>query len=173
MFASISFRERRTASAGDCVYGVERRTINAPGDEVTLETGAKIDAGRALFKGTWNAALHDPLATSFTDSQRSSLSDVLFHKNRHAGMCEAMTECTDYLTSKEIRTLLFAGMNTDQCVLTTVFSAQMKGFDTMLLNDGCVTDSQAFAQHGCEYNFARAWGFLSSCKALAKATGRL
>lgn len=172
----IDFRESTTASAREFVHGGERRVINAPGDElgeVTLEDGSKVDAGRALFKGTWNAALHDPLAASFSESQTSSLPDVLFHKNRNSGMCEAMTECTDYLIKKGIRTLLFTGMNTDQCVLATTFNAQMKGFDTILLNDGCVTDSPAFAQQGCEYQFAHIWGFLSSCKALAEATAGL
>ena len=88
-------------------------------------------------------------------------------------MCESMTECADYLVDKGIRTLLFAGMNTDQCVMATVFNAQMNGFDTILLNDGCVTDSPAFAQQGCEFQFATIWGFLSSCKALAEATAGL
>ena len=168
----INFREKTTASAGGFVHGGETRIVNAPGDElgeVTLDDGTKVDAGRALFKGTWNAALHKPLAAAFNESQSLPLPDVLFHKNRNSGMCEAMTECTDYLTSKGIRTLLFTGMNTDQCVLSTAFNAQMKGFDTILLNDGCVTDSPAFAQQGCEYNFARAWGFLSSYRALAAA----
>lgn len=172
----IDFRESTTASAREFVHGGERRVNNAPGDElgeVTLEDGSKVDAGRALFKGTWNAALHDPLAASFNESQKSPLPDVLFHKNRNSGMCEAMTECTDYLVNKGIRTLLFTGMNTDQCVLATTFNAQMKGFDTILLNDGCVTDSPAFAQQGCEYQFAHIWGFLSSCKALAEATAGL
>ena len=172
----IDFRARTTASAGDFVHGGESRVLNAPGDElgeVTLEDGSKVDAGRALFKGTWNAALHDPLATSFNQSQSSPLPDVLFHKNRNSSMGEAMTECTDYLVKKGIRTLLFTGMNTDQCVLATIFNAQMKGFDTILLNDGCVTDSPAFAQQGCEYQFAKIWGFLSSCKALAEATTEL
>ena len=137
---------------------------------VALRDGRKIDAGRALFKGTWNAALHDPLAASFIQSQSLAMPDVLFHKNRNSGMCEAMKECTGYLEGKGIRTLLFTGMNTDQCVLATAFNAQMKGFDTILLNDGCVTDSPAFAQQGCEYQFAHIWEFLSSCKALAKAT---
>lgn len=157
----IDFREKTTASAEKFVHGGERRVMNAPGQElgeVTLEDGSKIDAGRALFKGTWNAALHDPLAASFNESQSSQLPDVLFHKNRNSGMCEAMTECTEYLSRKGIRTLLFTGMNTDQCVLSTTFNAQMKGFDTILLNDGCVTDSPAFAQQGCEYQFAKIWG---------------
>ena len=136
---SINFLERPTASAGDFVHGGEKRIVNAPGDElgeVTLESGIQIDAGRALSKNTWNAALHDPLATSYNKSQTSSQPDILFHKNRNSGMCEAMTECMDYLLSNGIGTLLFAGMNTDQCVLASAFDAQMKGFDTVLLNDG-------------------------------------
>lgn len=172
----IDFREKQTASAEQFVHGGERRVATSPGEElgeVTLGDGSKIDAGRALFKGTWNAALHDPLAASFNESLSSPLPDVLFHKNRNSGMCEAMTDCTDYLIQKGIRTLLFTGMNTDQCVLATAFNAQMKGFDTILLNDGCVTDSPAFAQQGCEYQYARIWGFLSSCKALSSAIANL
>ena len=172
----INFRERTTASAGKFVQAGEKRINNAPGEElgdVTLEDGTKINAGRALFKNTWNAALTDKLAASFKESQSSPMPDMLFHKNRNSGMCEAMTDCTDFLQSKGIRTLLFTGMNTDQCVLATAFNAQMKGFDTILLNDGCVTDSPAFAQQACEFQFTNIWGFLSSCKALEEATAGL
>lgn len=141
--------------------------------EVTLKDGSKVDAGRAIFKGTWNAALHDPLAATFNESQDSPLPDVLFHKNRNSAMCEAMTDCTDYLVKNGIRTLLFTGMNTDQCVLATTFNAQMKGFDTILPNDRCVTDSPPFAPQGCVYQTAHIWGFLPSCKALAEAPAGL
>ncbi|KAG8533060.1 uncharacterized protein KY384_001843 [Bacidia gigantensis] len=51
----IDFRERTTASAAEFVQAGERRIVNAPGQElgeVTLENGTKIDAGRALIKGT-------------------------------------------------------------------------------------------------------------------------
>ncbi len=66
------------ASAGKFVHAGERQRQNAPGDElgeVTLEDGSKVDAGRALFKGTWNAALHEHLAASFDESQNSHLPD--------------------------------------------------------------------------------------------------
>ena len=169
----IGFRERTTASAAKFVHVGESRIVNAPGEElgeVTLAGGTEVGAGRALMGGTWNAALKDPLVASFEESKKLPTPDVLFHKNRNSGMCEPMTDCTDYLVSKGIRTLLFTGMNTDQCVLATAFNAQMKGFDTILLNDGCVTDSPAFAQQACEYQFTHIWGFLSSCKALAEVT---
>ncbi len=89
-----------------------------------------------MFEGTCNTALHDALATSFNESHTSAVPDVLFHKNRNSGMCEAMTECIDYLVSEWNRALLSPGMNTDQCVLATTFGTQMKGFDTSLPNDG-------------------------------------
>lgn len=169
----IPFRKRNTASAGEFIQCGERRGAMGLGDElgeVTLKDGATVDAGRALFKGTWNAALHDPLAASFDESQHTSLPDVLFHKNRNSGMCEAMTECAGYLKENGLRTLLFCGMNTDQCVLSTLYDAQMKGFDCIMLNDGCATDSPFFTQQSSEWQSCRDWGFLSSCKALAEAT---
>ena len=43
----------------------------------------------------------------------------------------------------------------------------------VLLNDGCVTKSQAFAQQACEYQFAHILGFLSSHKVLAEAIAGL
>lgn len=168
----INFRLRNTASSEEFIQSGERRGAMGLGDElgeVVLKDGTTVDAGRALFRGTWNAALHDPLAASFDESQKSALPDVLFHKNRNSGMCEAMTDCTEYLKKRGLRTLLFCGMNTDQCVLSTLFNAQMKGFDTIMLNDGCATDSPEFTQQSSEWQCCRDWGLLSSCKALAKA----
>ena len=112
----IDFSKKTIASAEIFVHGGERRVVNAPGEElgeVALADGCKIDAGRAPFRGTWNAILHDPLAASFNESQSSPLPDVLFHKNRNSGLCEVMAECTEYLIKKGIRTLLFTGMNMD------------------------------------------------------------
>lgn len=137
--------------------------------EIHLEDGTKIDGGRVLMKGTWNAALHDPLAFAFSDGQAASRPDVLIHKNRNSGMSDVTTTCTDYLKREGIRTLLFTGMNTDQCVMSTLQDAHAKGFDTILLKDACATDSPGYAQESAEYNCCRNWGFLSTCTALSEA----
>lgn len=89
--------------------------------EVMLKDDTTIDAGRALFRDTWNVALQGLLAASFDESQKSALSNVLFHKNRNSDMCEAMTDCIEYLEKGGLRTLLFCGMNIDQGVLSTLF----------------------------------------------------
>jgi nicotinamidase-related amidase len=141
--------------------------------EIVLEDGTKVDAGRVLMRGTWNAALHGPLASAFEKGQAASRPDVLIHKNRNSGLSDAMSDCTEYLKREGIRTLLFTGMNTDQCVMGTLQDAHSKGFDTVLLRDGCATDSPRYAQQSAEFNCCRNWGFLSTCKALAKAASLL
>ena len=47
--------------------------------------------------------------------------------------------------------------------------AHTMGYDTIMLKDGCATDSPDYAQKAAEYNMCRNWGFLSSCQALAQA----
>ncbi|OAQ67332.1 isochorismatase family protein [Pochonia chlamydosporia 170] len=150
-----------------------KKGIGDPIGEIELEDGTKIDAGRILVRGTWNSWLHDPLAAAYEESQSMELPDIHFYKNRSSGMCERMTALTDYLNEKNLRTLLFTGINIDQCVMGTLQDAYLKGFDTILLKDGCATDSQKYAQMSCEFNCAISWGFLSSCKDFADAVSKL
>ena len=140
--------------------------------EIVLADGLKVHAGRALMRNTWNAALHGPLLNAFEDGQTASRPDVLIHKNRNSGLWDEISGCTQYLKKEGIRTLLFTGMNTDQCVMATLMDAHSRGFDTILLKDGCATDSPRYAQQSAEFNCCRNLGFLSTCEALAKATGR-
>ena len=91
------------ASADSFVQNKERLFRNVPVAELgkfTLDDDTKVDIGRALSRGTWSAALRKPLVASFNNSESLLLSDVLFHRNRDAGMCETVTEYSDYLTSK-------------------------------------------------------------------------
>lgn len=140
--------------------------------EVTDEHGKVIDAGRILIKGSWNSWLHDPLSEAYYQGKESGVPpDVHFYKNRSSGMCDRMTDVTNFLNDNNLRTLLFTGINIDQCVMGTLQDAYLKGFDTILLKDGCATDSPWFAQWGVEHNCLISWGFLSSCRDLAKAVG--
>jgi nicotinamidase-related amidase len=136
---------------------------------IVLEDGVKVDAGKALMRDTWNAALHGPLLAAFEEGQAAPRPDVLLHKNRNSALWDATSECEQYLRRAGIQTILFAGANTDQCVIGTLQDAHAKGFDTILLQDGCATDSPTYAQQSVEWNCCRSWGFLSSCKALETA----
>ncbi|KAI9684533.1 MAG: hypothetical protein M1822_005621 [Bathelium mastoideum] len=134
--------------------------------QVTLPNGRRVDAGRVLMRGTWNAALHGPLASAFEVGQTAPRPDVQIYKNRNSGLSDASSELSEYLKREGIRTLLLTGMNTDQCVMATLQDAHSQGYDTILLKDGCATDSPVYAQQSAEYNCYRNWGFCSTCKAL-------
>ncbi|KAI4264869.1 MAG: hypothetical protein L6R42_000043 [Xanthoria sp. 1 TBL-2021] len=139
---------------------------------VKLSNGKIVPGGRLLMQGQWNTALHAPLEAAFQEGQKlEKRPDVRFHKNRLSGMCGKMTSCTNFLRDNSIHTLLFAGVNSDQCVLATIQDANLQGFDTILLKDGCATNSPQGAQSSTEYNCEKSWGFLITCKELADSVG--
>ncbi|KAL1305843.1 hypothetical protein AAFC00_004000 [Neodothiora populina] len=135
---------------------------------ITLPNGNDIQAGRLLMRDSWNAALHPPLDKIYEEGCRSSYKpDVWCHKNRMSGMWGATTPCELFLEQHGIRTLLFTGVNTDQCVSGTFTDAFSKGYDCVLLHDGCGTTSPDFAQQCIEFNAAKTWGFVVGCEDLA------
>ena len=139
--------------------------------DVILPDGTKIQAGRALMKETWNADLHSPLLSAFKECRTAVRPDVRIHKNKNSGLYSSSCELAQYLKKKGIRSLLFTGMNTDQCVMGTLQDAHSRGFDTILLRDACATTSPNYTQQSAEWNCCMPRGFLSSCKALAVAAG--
>jgi nicotinamidase-related amidase len=85
-----------------------------------------------------------------------------------SGLWGSKTECTDFLETERIRTLFFAGVNTDQCVAGSLQDAFTKGYDCILLNDGCGTTSPAGCQESVEFNCSKTWGFATGCKDFAE-----
>lgn len=147
--------------------------IGRPLGTVTLEDGTTVDAGRTLMRDQWNTALHVPLDKAYRKGLSAEVPDVWMHKDRATGLWGASTECEEFLKAEGIRTLLFAGMNTDQCVLSTLQDAQSKGFDCILLRDCCGTTSPGFASLAVEFNCANVWGFMSSAERLAEGVNNM
>jgi nicotinamidase-related amidase len=128
-----------------------------------------IDAGKLLMRETWNAALYAPLEAEYEKGKKLTNSpDVWIHKNRMSGLWGANGECEDFLQAQGIKTLLFAGVNTDQCVGGTFTDAFSKGYDCVLLSDGCGTTSSKGVQEAWEWNAANCFGFCLTCENLAK-----
>ena len=137
---------------------------------IAIENGETVDAGTLLMRDTWNAALPPALDAAYREGRKAKTKpDVWIHKNRMSGLWGASTPCTDFLEKEEITTLLFAGVNTDQCVAGSLQDAFTKGWDCILLKDACGTTSPDFASQCVEFNCARTWGFVSDCSALEKA----
>jgi nicotinamidase-related amidase len=122
------------------------------------------------MRDQWNSALYPPLDKTYQEALHldNGREDVWIHKNRMSGLWGTVTMCTDFLEKQGIRTLLFAGVNTDQCVGASLQDAFSKGYDCIMLSDGCGTTSPDFAQDCVEYNGAKTWGFVLSCEDLAK-----
>ncbi|KAK1755471.1 Isochorismatase-like protein [Echria macrotheca] len=136
---------------------------------VTFPDGTTVAAGRMLMQDEWNTALHGGMQKSFDDSQGTAAPQVRFHKSRLSGFwAGGSSELMDYLREQHITTLLFTGVNTDQCVLASLQDACNLGFDTILLRDGCGTNSPDYARLMVEFNGRKSWGFVSSCKDLAE-----
>ncbi|KAI8942239.1 hypothetical protein NX059_000322 [Plenodomus lindquistii] len=165
--------EEKEGSVGVNRHGKGRKGaykgLGANMGTVQLEDGTEVDGGRLLFRHTWNAALYPPLDAIYEEgAQLPTKPDVWMHKDRMSGLWGARTDCEDFLRKEGIQTLLFAGVNTDQCVGGSLTDAFSKGFDCVLLRNGCGTSSPAFAQEAWEWNVANTFGFVVNCEDLAK-----
>lgn len=160
-------RSSQTSAKGPSLY----QGLGSQMGIIVSDEGVAIDAGRLLMRDQWNAALYDPLE----ESRQAGLGgkcereDVWIHKNRMSGLWGSSTLCTEYLEQKGIKTLLFAGVNTDQCVGGSLQDAVTRGYDCLLLTDGCATTTpDRFGGQACvEYNVGRSWGFTLTCRDLA------
>lgn len=50
-----------------------------------------------------------------------------FTKARSSGMCDRMTDVTNFLNDNNLRTPLFTGINIDQCVMGTLQMPTSRG----------------------------------------------
>lgn len=130
--------------------------------------GQTVSAGRMLMRRQWNTELSVPLAESFQASSESSKPDVWLNKSRLSGLHVPGSPAGLYFQNHGIKTLFFAGVNTDQCVNATLADAFCQGYDCVLLRDGCATSSPTGAQECVENNVARTMGFVTDCQAFAK-----
>jgi nicotinamidase-related amidase len=74
------------------------------------------------------------------------------------------------LRNLRVDTLLFAGVNADQCVIWTLADANFLGYDCVMLDDCCATTSPAFCWDATLYNVRQCLGFVASSTALLDAT---
>ncbi|KAL4896516.1 Isochorismatase hydrolase [Aspergillus ambiguus] len=175
--------ETRVVSAPANMLRVKNRSLyrGLGTDLGVLDIGndESVDGGRVLMRDTWNAALYPPLEkeykhsfasnTPLRDPSRDAKPDVVIYKNRMSGLWGPSTDLEEFLKREGITTLLFAGVNTDQCVGGTLMDAFSKGYDCILLRDGVATSSPSAANEAWEYNCMNCWGFVTSCEALQKA----
>jgi nicotinamidase-related amidase len=70
-------------------------------------------------------------------------------------------------------TLLFAGVNTDRCVFSTLQDANFLGYDCVLLEDVCSTVSPSYVSRAILYVVQQLHGFVSNTTTLLEGLARL
>lgn len=142
------------------------------------ESGLGVDLGdgkgRCLVAGEWNSEVYAPLAEGGTARAEE---DVWCAKNRMSGLWTESQPLWRYLSGegaggegKDKKTLLFAGVNTDQCVLGTLADAYNAGWDCVMVEDCCATTTEG-AREVCLSNVGVSFFSFSflSCVALMQA----
>lgn len=114
-----------------------------------------------LQRGSWGAALVDELV--------AEPQDVHVDKHRMSGFWD--TELDSILRNRDVATILFAGVNADQCVLATLIDAACIGYDCVLLTDGSATTSPGFCWDATVYNVKQCFGFTTEAAAITAALG--
>lgn len=136
------------------VYNVDGQSVGL-GDALP---GAPCDAAQSnvLQAGSWGAAVVSDLV--------KAPADVSVDKYRMSGFQDT---CLDsVLRNMDITTLLFSGVNADQCVLATLMDANFAGYDCILLDDCTSTTSPAFCWEATLYNVRQCFGFTASSEDL-------
>ncbi|QIW96925.1 hypothetical protein AMS68_002443 [Peltaster fructicola] len=147
--------------------GFNRAMIKERGHGWHVGLGAKlpdeVGGERCLFKGTWSADIYEPLKPLLTPE------DVRFDKARMSGLWSPELPFHRWLRESGKKTLLFAGVNTDQCLLGTLTDAYSWGWDCILIGDCAATMTGLGAQAVCDYNIATNMGFVTDSDTFCQA----
>jgi nicotinamidase-related amidase len=115
-----------------------------------------LDRGPSLVPGHWGAQVVDELPVALTD--------ITVFKHRLSGFYD--NELDSLLRQQGISTLLFAGINTDRCVFSSLQDAGFLGYDCVLLEDACSTPSPAYVSRAILFLVEKLHGFVASAQAL-------
>jgi nicotinamidase-related amidase len=117
------------------------------------------NGSHVLEEGSWSAALVEGLVPE--------PGDVHVAKYRMSGFFD--TPLDSVLRRLRVDTLLFAGVNVDQCVLATLSDAACLGYDVVLVEDFCATTSPQFCTDATLYNVRQVFGFTTTSAYLRDA----
>lgn len=138
-----------------------RHVYDPSGEDRGLAAPIGPGGSRVLTEGEWSAALVDEIVRAETD--------VFVSKFRMSGFWD--TPLDSILRNLRLDTLLFAGVNADQCVLHTLADANFLGYDTVLVEDATATTSPQFCMDATLYNVRQIFGFTLTTDDLVRAIG--
>ena len=118
-----------------------------------------IDHGLSVVQGEWGAQVIEELPVE--------PQDITVFKHRLSGFWD--NELDTILRQQGITTLLFAGVNTDRCVFSSLQDAGFLGYDCVMLSDACSTPSPAYVTKAIHFIVQQLHGFVATTAALLPA----
>ncbi|MBW4585800.1 cysteine hydrolase [Aetokthonos hydrillicola Thurmond2011] len=132
---------------------------NPTGDGVGLGDPLPSNGAKVLMAGSWAAAVVDEL--------EPIPGDIKIEKYRMSGFWD--TPLDSILRNMGKTTLFFAGVNADQCVMTTLCDANFLGYDCVLVKDCTATTSPEYCWLATLYNVKQCFGFVTDSQNILKA----
>ncbi|MCC5605344.1 cysteine hydrolase family protein [Nostoc sp. CHAB 5834] len=136
-----------------------RHVYNPTGGGVGLGDPLPSNGARVLMAGSWAAAVVDEL--------EKIPEDICVDKYRMSGFWD--TPLDSILRNLGKTTLFFAGVNADQCVLTTLCDANFLGYDCVLVTDCTATTSPEYCWLATLYNVKQCFGFVTDSQGILTA----
>jgi nicotinamidase-related amidase len=153
-------------------WGNRPDLANMPPNQIHLykPTGVGVGLGdplpgsgaRVLEKDSWAAAVVDEL--------EQATGDIKVDKHRISGFWD--TPLDSILRNLGVRSILFTGVNTDQCVLHSLTDANFLGYGCILVEDCCATTSPDFCTEATVWNVKKCFGFVTDSGAVIASLGK-
>lgn len=132
---------------------------NGDGQGIGIGEPLPLNQSHVLEKGSWSASIIEQLQVEPTD--------IHVDKYRMSGFWD--TPLDSILRNLDINTILFTGVNLDQCVMATLQDAVNSGYDSILLEDCCATNSPTYCKEGALYNIRQCYGFTTDSEHIVQS----
>ena len=128
-----------------------RHVYNPTGAGTGLGDPLPENASAVLTAGSWSAAVVEELVQDPTD--------ICVDKYRMSGFWD--TPLDSILRNLGRTTLLFGGVNADQCVMATLQDANFLGYDCIFVKECAATTSPDYCWQATLYNVKQCFGFVT------------
>jgi nicotinamidase-related amidase len=150
-------------------WGNRPDLANMPPNQIHLykQSGTGTGLGDPLASNGAPVLQKDSWAAAVVDELKPAPTDIQVDKYRISGFWD--TPLDSILRNLDIRSILFAGVNVDQCVLHTLTDANFLGYGCLLLEDCCATSSPDFCTAATIWNVKKCFGFVTDSQRVLAA----
>ena len=150
-------------------WGNRPDLANMPPNQIHLykPTGVCVGLGDPLPGNGAPVLQKDSWAAAVVDELEQEPEDIKVDKHRISGFWD--TPLDSILRNLGTRTVLFSGVNTDQCVLHSLTDANFLGYGCVLVEDCCATTSPDFCTEATIWNVKKCFGFVTDSGKILRA----